>query len=279
MGLNKIHTGGDFTKLTNLENVKRFISTLPHYEFRDIYINGTKLQNYKAICYSGTNKAVAIVSNRYKLVQHKTVFDIALEKIQEHYKDTEIKGWVEHTNTKAYIFLGMKQIDVEYDSNYNCGLLITNSVNTQLSVWINTFLYRLVCNNGLISRENVLAIQNKHLGANEFLNRFKERLETILKGFNDILKKEFRFLEELRSFTLTKKEVADKILINLDMSKKAYFTVLKQINDVDTLFNVYQALTNYYTNSRSLNIANRVQQIKKAREVINEYAKSITIRG
>jgi hypothetical protein len=263
-------------KLADFENVKRFISTLPYYELRDVYINGTKLENYKAVCYQGTNKAVAIVSNKYKLAQHSTVFNIVLEKAQEYFKNTELKGWVEHTNTKAYLFLGIKEINVEDDSNYKCGLLITNSVNTELSIWFNLWAYRQVCSNGLVQRRNILEIQNKHLGASDFWDRFKSRLIYVLQEFDPYLKEEFTFYEQLKTITITPEQARVEILGKMNCSNKAYFTIFKQLKGTDTVFNLYQAITNYYTNTKSMNIASRVQFVRKARELIENYVRTVS---
>jgi hypothetical protein len=262
-------------RLANLDNVERFLSTLPYYELKDIYIDGVKSENYKAVVYKGTSKAVAVVSNRYKLVQHKTVFDIVLEKIKENLAKENVKGWVEHTKTKAYLFLTFKDIEIQNDSNYNCGLLVTNSVNTQLSIWTNLFLYRVICSNGLVQKENILAIQNKHLGSSEFWDRFKSRVETVIQNYDNYLTTEFNLLEEFKTITLNPSEILSK----LEISKKALFVITKQLKPTDTLFNVYQAITNYYTNTQSMNIASRVQYIRKARELINLYAKSVLERG
>jgi hypothetical protein len=259
-------------RLANLENVERFISTLPYYELKDIYIDGVKLENYKAVVYKGTTKAVAVVTNKYKLVQHKTVFDIVLERVKETIGSENVKGWVEHTQTKAYLFLTFKDIEIQNDSNYNCGLLVTNSVNTQLSIWTNLFLYRLICSNGLIERSNILEVQNKHIGTSEFWERLKSRIERILESYDNYLKAQFEFLEEIKVITLNPSEILSK----LDMSKRALVTITKQLKPTDTLFNVYQAITNYYTNTKTMNISSRVQYIRKAKELIENYVRAIS---
>jgi hypothetical protein len=259
-------------RLANLENVERFISTLPYYELKDIYIDGTKSENYKAVTYKGTTKAVAVVTNKYKLVQHKTVFDIVLERVKETIGSENVKGWVEHTKTKAYLFLTFKDIEIQNDSNYNCGLLVTNSVNTQLSIWTNLFLYRLICSNGLIEKSNILEVQNKHIGTSEFWERLKSRIERILESYDNYLKAQFEFLEEIKVITLNPSEILSK----LDMSKRALVTITKQLKPTDTLFNVYQAITNYYTNTKTMNISSRVQYIRKAKELIENYARTIS---
>jgi hypothetical protein len=262
-------------KLVELENVERFISTLPSYELKDVYVNGTKLQNYKAVCYQGTNKVVAIVSNKYKLTNHDTVFNIVMEKAIQKFGKENLKGWVEHTSTKAYLFLTFKEVDIQNDSTYNCGLVVTNSVNTQLSIWLNLMTYRNLCSNLLVQRGNVLAIQNKHLGTSEFWDRFKQRLFTVLNEFDSILKQEFTFLDQIKTITVQSDFVRKEILNKLNTSKKAYYLILKQLTGTDTLFNVYQAITNYYTNTRSMNVYNRVQHIKKARELIEDDMKQV----
>jgi hypothetical protein len=259
-------------KLANIENVERFVSTLPYYELKDIYIDGTKSENYKAVVYKGTSKPVAIVTNKYKLVQHKTVFDIVLERVKEKVGLENVKGWVEHTNTKAYLFLTFRNVEIQNDSNYNCGLLVTNSVNTELSIWTNLFLYRLICSNGLIEKSNILEVQNKHIGTSDFWERLKNRIERILDNFDNYLKAQFEFLEEIKLITLNPNEILSK----LDMSKKALVTITKQLKPTDTLFNVYQAITNYYTNTKTMNISSRVQYIRKTRELIENYVRAIS---
>jgi len=259
-------------KLANLENVERFLSTLPYYELKDVYIDGTKSEKFKAVVYKGTSKPVAIVSNKYKLAQHKTVFDIVLERVKEKVGSENVKGWVQHTSTKAYLFLAFKDIEIANDSKYNTGLLITNSVNTQLSIWTNLFLYRVICSNGLVQKENILAIQNKHLGSSEFWDRFKDRLERVLDNFNNYLESEFKFLEDIKTITLNPSEILSK----LEMSNKALITISRQLKPTDTLFNVYQAITNYYTNTQTINISSRVQYIRKTRELINNYVRTVS---
>jgi hypothetical protein len=262
-------------RLVDIENVERFISTLPWYELKDVYVDGVKSEKYKAVVYKGTTKAIAVVTNRYKLVQHKTVFDIVLERVKEKVGSENVKGWVEHTNTKAYLFLTFKNIEIQDDSNYNCGLLVTNSVNTQLSIWTNLFLYRLVCNNGLIERSNILEVQNKHIGTYDFWDRFKDRVEKIVQSFDNYLMTEFSFLEQIKEITLKPSDILEK----LDISRKALVVISKQLKPTDTLFNVYQAVTNYYTNTKTMNIASRVQYIRKTRELINKYARIVLDGG
>lgn len=256
-------------KLASLENVRRFLETLPEFELKPIAIEGTETRKFKAVCYKGTNMPVAIVSDRYKLVQHKTVFQIALERIAKYYKEEFIKGWVQHTKTKAYLFVTFRGTTISNDSHYDSGLLITNSVNTQLSIWSNLFTYREVCSNGLIQKTPLIEVQNKHVGTSEFWDRFKSRIDMILENFDHYINREFKFILELRDYTVDPTE----ILKHLDMSNKALIHIKKQLKPTDTLFNIYQSITNYYTNTTSMNVASRVNYIRKAREIIEEYVK------
>lgn len=256
-------------QLANVDNIKRFLETLPEYELKEITINGTVAKKFKAVCYKNTNYPIAIVSNKYKLAQHKTVFTIALERVLKKFKEEEVKGWVQHTKTKAYLFLTFREVEVKEDSIYKMGLIVTNSVNTQLSIWTNLFTFREVCSNGIIQKTPLLEVQNKHIGTSDFWARFKERFDRVLEVFDNEYQREIKFIMELKDYTLSPIE----ILKHLDTSKKAFVEITKQLKSIDTLFNIYQAITNYYTNTKSMNIANRVNYIRKARDIIEKYVK------
>ena len=256
-------------KLASLENVKRFLEYLPEFELKPIHIEGIETKKFKAVCYKGTNMPVAIVSDRYKLVQHRTVFTIALDRILEQVKEEAVKGWIQHTRTKAYFFVTFVDSNITEDSNYDCGLLITNSVNTQLSIWSNIFLYREICSNGLIEKSPILEVQNKHITSETFYDNLKNKFDWAIENFGYHLDRQIKFLIELKDYTLHPSE----ILKHLEMSKKAFIQITKQLKTIDTLFNIYQAITNYYTNTTSMNIASRVNYLRKAREIIEEYVR------
>lgn len=266
-----IYNNVAITRLARLENVQRFIATLPVYELKSVFVNGTEIKKFKAVCYKNTNHVVAIVSDKYKLVQHQDVFNFVLNKLKEKYEEENIKGWVQHTKTKAYLFVTFNDVTVDDDSDYKCGLLVTNSVNSQLSIWTNLFLYRLTCSNGIIQPKNLLEVQNKHLGLENFWDRFSSRFSIMLDRFNDMLKQEFNFLQTIKDYYVK----VDVILGKLNGSKKAYFIIKAKLKTEDSLFNIYQAITNYYTNNLSLNITSRVNAIRKARILVEDCLKQL----
>jgi hypothetical protein len=266
-------------KLVSIDNLLRFLNTLPYFEEKDLYVEGTRVRDFKGIAYKGTNKIVAIVSNKYNLVQHSQVFEFAINTIVSQYGENSVCGWVEHYKTKAYLFLTFKEVNVENDSKYKVGLLITNSVDSTLSIWTTLFNYREVCSNGLIEKHNIITIQNKHLGGTNLWSRLSSRFGIVLQQFDILVKKHFDTLEELKNIVAPSIDVLEILRRNYKISRKAYYTIMRKVKSVDTLFNIYQAITNYYSNNKSRNITSRVEMLRKAQDLIYNYAKSKALSG
>jgi hypothetical protein len=262
-------------RLYNLEDVIKYVNSLPEFEEKDIAVENEVSKNFKAIVYKGTKTIAAVVSNKYQLVQHKEVFNYAIEKIKSEFGENSIKGYVNSHRVKAYLFITFKDVSIQNDSDYRTGLLITNSVNGTLAIWTSLFLYRVICSNGLIEQQNLIQFQSKHLGTEELLNRFDNRLTTVIKNYDNYLKKEFDTLEQLKNIIAKPSE----ILKNLDLSRKAFYYINLKLKTNDTLFNIYQQITHYFSNNNSINITKRVEMIRKAKQLVLEYAKKVSNVG
>lgn len=258
-------------KLVSIDKLKSYIQTLPEFELKPISIDGNITKKFKAVCFKNSSNPVAVVSSKYKLVQHKTIFSIVLEKLEENITNEKIYGWIEHNKTKAYMFLTFFDVEIPYDSNYRNGIMVTNSVNTELSVWINLFTFREICKNGLIKKIPLLEIQNKHIGIENFYNRFKQRLQHIIDIFEDVVKTELEYYEQIKNLVANSNEILSK----LNLSRKALVKIRLKLKDTDTLFNIYQSVTNYFSSNEKLSIDTRVTYIKKIREVIDTYVKNL----
>jgi len=256
-------------KLFSLDAINNFLNSLPQFEEREIIVNGQVNKDYKAILDKSNNKVVAIVSKKYSLVQHKDVFSLAIAKLRETYSDNEILGYVSHHRTKAYMFITFKSATIQNDSEYKLGLMITNSVDSTLSIWTTLFLYRVVCSNGLIEKSSLLQLQSKHINSEEILNRFNKKLSIVLNDFDSYVENELAFLEKTKTITANSYEIVKK----LDLSKKARYRILGKVKPNDTLFNIYQAITDYFSNKANVSIVRRVDTIRKAKEIINQYVK------
>lgn len=252
-------------KLYKLEQIKEYIQKLPYFELKDIVVGDQEIKDFKAVCYRGTNKAVAIVSKRYKLVQHATVFQIFIEQLEKFFDN--IEGYVSHTRTKAFLFLTVKERFVEGDSNYKVGFSISNSVDTTTAICTRFFTYRLVCSNGLIASDTIFKINQKHIANPHFYSILKDKISKTIQTFNRIEEREFNFYEEIKKVNLTIDQTKT-ILEKLNIAQKGLKVILTRINKVDNAFNVYQAITHYYSNFSSLNIGSIVQNTIKAREII-----------
>jgi len=260
-------------KMTDINNLFRFINTLPWFEIKDLFVEGNRVHDYKAITYKGTNKVVAIVTNKYNLVQHQQVFEFVINKLSKEYGQDNLQGWVEHYKTRAYLFITFKQINIQNDSDYRLGLLVTNSVDGTLSIWTTLFVYRIICQNGIIQKHNLLTIQNKHLGTSNLWSRLESRINTVLQVFDNVVTQEFETYERMKNVYANSVEVVGKLRKEIGMGKRAYYTILRNVKSTDSLFNILQAITNYYSNTRALNITSRVNAIRKGYNVVLSYLK------
>lgn len=255
-------------KLYEIERVKNYIKTLPRYELKDIYIDKVQhTKKFKAVCYQDTNIPVAIVSSRYKLVQHPTIFEIFLERLERRFSN--IEGFVQNTNTRAYLFVTVKEKFVEGDSNYKLGFCVSNSVDTTLAIWTTLFNYRLVCSNGLVAPQTILKIYQKHIGGEDFYQEVKKRFDLAINEFEGYQEKEFQIYDMLREKTLTEEQMK-AVFAKIELPNKALRVVLTRINKVDSAFNLYQAITFYLSNYSNLNIHSKVEQLRKVRAILEK---------
>jgi hypothetical protein len=54
---------------------------------------------------------------------------------------------------------------------------------------------------------------------------------------------------------------------------------MRKVKSVDTLFNIYQQIAQYYSNNKSRNITSRVEMLRKAQDIIYSYAKAKAMSG
>ena len=255
-------------KFYDIEKVKNFIKTLPKYELKDIYIDKVQLsKKFKAVCYLDTNIPVAIVSNKYKLVQHPTVFEIFLERLEKHFDN--IEGFVQHTKTKAFLFAVVKEKFVEGDSNYKLGFCVSNSVDTTLAIWTSLFNYRVICSNGLVTPQTIMKIYQKHIGGEDFYNELKRRFDIAIQQFDNYQEREFQVYDILKEKTLTEDQIK-AVIAKLELPQKALRVILTRIERVDSAFDLYQAITFYLSNYSRQNIASTVEKLRKTRTILEK---------
>lgn len=138
------------------------------------------LDKYKAIVRPDTNSLVSIVSNRYELVTNQAVVDAAEEALSSM---PDMKNRKTHTFTfnngavfeRRYTFPDLnismgKLSDDEKDKLVtdedliNPTLSFFNSYNGWKSISFVVGAYRLVCKNGLMTKQGVYQMSRKHQG-------------------------------------------------------------------------------------------------------------------
>ena len=258
-------------KFYPLERVEDYLERLPTFHFDNVVVNRRVLRDYKAVVRDDTEDVVAIVSSRYKLAQHRTVFKIFIEKLRQFYGDANLKGYVTHEGTRAFLFVTCKEIELKDDSVYDMGFMVTNSVDATMGIRVALFQYRLVCSNGLISKENIMEMYQKHVQGqmSDFWKKLKQKYEAVISKFDTYVDDTVKKLQIMKETVVKAWELIDKIDWLSDSAKKLLKTKVKK---EDTLFNVYQALTWYFSNypiSR-MTFNGRIERLQNATKVIEQ---------
>jgi hypothetical protein len=169
-----IHFGGkeDF-KIDDLAHnqLSSYTGIPKKYYDRMEAIPGLRTQNVNAWLHNNTedrrlvrtldNRVRAILSDSYKPVDHMLILKAFLPAIYEH-TDLMVKASA-LTSSRLYLQIVFPKIEGEVEKGdiVQAGITLTNSETGQGAVDISTFLYRLICKNGMIG-ESIL--RKIHLG-------------------------------------------------------------------------------------------------------------------
>jgi len=262
-----------FTNLYDLNQVKNFIQTLPEFEEKEVVINGIVRKDYKAIVLKNTNKVVSIVSSKYQLVQNKDIFNRFIYILENHFKKQNVKGFCYNVFSKAYLSVILEESELQGDSKYLWGLMVKNSVDTSLSVGVKVLAIRQICSNGLMGFKEIEKLEIKHSNQNIF-QQIDLMFYKILKQFNFYIASLSNIIADLKS-KLVRYTEAEKIVNQLIDSKKGRIIVKNEIyglidNGYITAFDLYMAITNYYSNKTGKQFSSVEQNISKALKVLRQ---------
>ena len=271
-----------FFKEYEIKYVKYWIDQAPEYELKPVFVNGENQKKYRAVVNRLTGKVVAIVSNRFQLIQHKTVFNTFLEALENKYSESEITGFFRWTDNRAYLFTYFKNAEFNSNDTYRLGLVVTNGVDGTLAIWAKFAGIRLVCTNGLVDTQTIKVVKTVHIGIdqNEFMERIVKRFESIIETVEEYPETLSHKIEWMKSIELNR-DKATLIVNKLDLPKKAFYVIRKTLLKPSiTLYDLYNAITEYISNYSGLRVDNRVAELariekeltgnKKIMEIITE---------
>jgi len=263
-----------FYKAFPLQYVKRYIEASPTFEIKPVYVNGEYQRDYKAVVNQNTGKVVAVVSKRFQLVQHKTVMNAFLDVLSNYVSEDETEGFYKWTDTRAYLTVYFKTIEPLEKDFFKLGILVTNGVDGSMAIWTKFSGLRVVCSNGLVSRETIEVVRTIHASADfsDFMERLIGRFEKVIKGVDQYGERIAKTFEEWKGIEIERKDAMKEVAKMDWLPKKATRIIYWKLprDEKVTLYDLYNAITDYISNYSGKNIEGRTEDLMKAEKAIQQ---------
>lgn len=278
-------------ELKQAEEINREIAQIPEAYREDICVGLKEVpeKDFKAIVVD--NKVQAVVSDHYKLVQHREAFRPVIEGLTLRGIDKfNFSLWGNHRRAWLNIFVGEGFDTVKY------GFRITNSVDRSTSVryGLSAFSesqvlelvgYRQVCSNGMIVRVNLAdaeivkleerikieqqlkqKIAFKHQGD---MDKKFEEVQYIVEAFLLLEKPLERIIKKAQSKSLIIEQAKDFIKRYVGERKLDKIMELYG-HEEQTLWGLYNAMTFYYSHRETLKATKLNTGLQKAAQMLEQ---------
>jgi len=254
------------------ETTKQYLESLPDFEEEPVFTKYGELKNFKVVL--AGNYPVAIVSRKYFLVNHKDLFLKILE-------EANLPSWAYVTEDYRKAFLSLKLGEFELDdSKYWYGLIISNSVDTTLSVSIRGIAYRIVCENGLV--DDILLWGKRFYHVNEpkdVINKVLEVVRYFTKNNEKIRESWIKKINALRNVKISYTaaiEIYDKT-VGLKSFKQNFLMEIYKCLDNEKKINgwdLYNSLTYVVSNLQRRKVVYKIDVLRKIDRIMSEIIKA-----
>ena len=220
-----------------------------------------------AVLDTENNKAIHLHGANYQLIPYERILtglSNALDEYNIDINDSSIKFKVadDLSYMRLRILFGEEGDFKTYSMKYNSddklklGIEVVSSYDASIIYQLRAMFLRLICANGMKAFENINSSMNKHVRKFNIDNTFA-KLKDLNKTFSNLQ----NTVEVYQSVELTKSDVESlfKKFANKSESKYHLLTdVLETDINKSTLYDVYNALTNYSShNQRAIKIGKR----------------------
>ena len=229
-----------------------------------------------AVVNNESGALAGIVSDKYELIQHRKAFFPMIKALRA--LDMGISGKMVVGDDKNHVMVKAEfddeKFEIEDDSVYGVGFMMTNSYDKSSSVVIKGYALRKVCSNGMIiPSEIVPSVRVKHMGDLNpeklfigFFDKLGEKLpeleERIREAREDLFEDPVTVLKNV-NFPETK---IDEVLERVEYSEEG-MDVTKEL----TRKQLYDAMTAFnrdYVEEKDLAMSTEQRYHKKAQKVL-----------
>lgn len=220
--------------------------------YMDSQNNEVETKDFKGILNTTLNRLESVMTKKYNLIEHSKAI-IPLVDILKKLNLTNVNGYTFCNGKKAYCMVWFNdtntQIEVEKGDIIKLGVLITNSVDGTRALTSEIIGLRLVCLNGMTTKELIAGFRKIHLGETEDLTQLVKDFyqETIINigKYNDTL----RDIISRSIGEYLKQEVLEYILNGIGLPNKHIEKLLEKLKEFDkiTKWGLYNQITEYIT--------------------------------
>ena len=226
-----------------------------------------------AVLDTENNKAIHLHGANYQLIPYEKILSglsTALDEYEIDISDTSIKFNVspDLNYIKLRIIFGDTGSFGTYSMNYDendklkFGIEVISSYDASIIFQLRSMFLRLICSNGMKSFESIDSSMKRHT-----LNFKLEDSFTKLKNLNTTFSNMKNTVEVYQSVELNRQDV-EKLFRKFSNNSDGKYHLLNNVLETDanksTLFDVYNALTNYSThNQRAVKIGKKDSETYK----------------
>jgi len=254
----------------NLIQFQEEIQNLDRPFEASIDAEGREAPRFKAIVSKQTNKVLAVVSQRYSIVQSQDVLANVVSALGK-LGISEVSGTLVEQNGRTYakIFLPNYVSEGMGEKDIQVGILLVNSYDATKAISLIGYAGRLVCSNGMIL-DKIFGVKmvRKHVGHVHL--RIEEAVMEIVRNIVEkspylaelIQKAKKDFYEDFKAMDIELKalgfgeSVREKILMRLEYSANKY-----------SRWDLYNAITNLYSRKR-ISENGQIASLKKAEQLL-----------
>lgn len=224
-----------------------------------------EIKGWKGIYNIDKKKMATIVSDRYKLVQHKQVVNSVVDAVLN--LGIKATARVRDGGNRVFVDLTFTEhkLPVSAGEEFMAGVRIINSYDRTTGIIVAPRYLRCVCNNGMVVNKIIKGYAIKH--SKKMTQDFELTVQRLLK----------RMISEHDSFKLIVEdcigdsiewELMEKILKSLVMSKKHIDKIKALLPSKPSRWDLYNAFTEYVTHDAQVrpNVEARLQT--KAQKVL-----------
>ena len=220
-----------------------------------------------AVLDTENNKAIHLHGANYQLIPYEKILvglSDALDKYNIDINDASLKFKVspDLNYMRLRILFGdtgdFGAYSMNYDNNdkLKLGIEVISSYDASIVYQLRAMFLRLICTNGMKSFENINSSIKKHVLKFNVNDSF-DKLKHLNKTFDDLK----NTVEVYQSVELNKVDV-DKLFKKFSNESESKYHLLNELLETDkdksTLYDVYNALTNYSShNQRAIKIGKR----------------------